>query len=108
MNSILGASATLVLCATALSQTSWISPTGYTFLQGNTDVYSSVPFYAANARFQYLDGTQVGTPRANIKKIEMRRRPSEVPGTYPARTTTMTVIMAHTSIAAVSTTFATN
>src|SRR5262245_11678149 len=108
MNSLTGVTALLALASSALCQSSWLSPAGYSFVQGNTDAFSSVPFYAANARYQYLDATQVGTPRANINRVEIRRRPSVVPGNFPARTTTLTVIMAHTSLASVSTSFATN
>lgn len=109
MRYISGTSSLLLLTSVAFAQTQYFtSPKGFNLSEGNTEVFTSQPFYGANTRFQFLDGTQAGTSSKVLKSLELRRRPTEVPGPYPARTTNLTVILAHTTQATASTTFATN
>lgn len=109
MRLLTGSSALLVLSSAAFSQTQYFTtPNGFALQEGNTEVYTSQPFYGANTRFQYLDGTQAPTGAKVLKSLELRRRPTEVAGTYPARSTTLTVILAHTTQATPSPTFASN
>ena len=109
MRILTGTSSLLLLTSVAFSQTQYFTtPKGFALQEGNTEVYTSQPFYGANTRFQYLDGTQAPTGAKVLKSLELRRRPTEVPGDYPARTTTLTVILAHTTQATASTTFASN
>jgi hypothetical protein len=86
----------------------FVSPHRFDLPEGNGVVLVSQPFYTPSSRFQLVDGSQAPTGAKVLKALQMRRRPSEVPGIYPARTTTLTLLLAHTVFSATSPTFAAN
>jgi|SoiMethySBSTD1v2_1073268.scaffolds.fasta_scaffold440049_2 hypothetical protein len=110
--------ATIPLCATllaallpcrAFAQRTETSPPGWGATESlTTPALSAHPFYAANARAQYVDDGLRGTPIAAISKVELRRDGTAPAGSYPARTTNLALLLAHASSAAVTTQFATN
>ena len=101
---LVGVSVTIALNA----QATFTTPNGFHLPEGTVDAVSFAPVFYPNARVQYFDGTQLGTPRPSIQKLEMRRRPSEVAGFYPPRGFDLVVILAHTTFATRSPTFANN
>ena len=101
----------VVLVAASLSHAqtqSFTTPAGLVLSEGNNEVFVSQPFYAANARYQYIDGTQNPTAAKTLKGLSLRRRPTAVAGTFPARSTTLTLTLAHTTYASTTTTFSSN
>jgi hypothetical protein len=108
MNQLLTAGALLAATLPIGAQNYFTTPKGFSHPEGNNEVFTSHPLYSANARFQYTDGTQAPTSAKVLKDLAFRRRASEVPGPYGARTTNLTLIYAHTTYSATTTTFATN
>lgn len=93
---------------TAVAQTTFLTPNGFALPEGSVETPSYAPTFYPNARVQYFDGTQVGTPRPHLNKLELRRHPSTLSGFYPGRSFDLVVILAHTSLAARVPTFANN
>ncbi len=95
----------LLLLAAVLPAQAFTSPRGHETQECfGPAATTQHPFYAAVARFQYVDGTQRGTPRSGISALELRRDGETPPGVHPARKITkLTLLLAHADLGRIGT-----
>lgn len=97
----------LLLASSLAAQSYTTSPSGYLTTESTTSPpFSTTPFYSANSRYQYFDGSNKGAPKT-FKALSVRRDGTAT-GTFPARTLNLALILSHTNLATASTTFASN
>lgn len=100
----------LLLSTASLAQQTITIPPGRATTEGESEITPFIPWYSMSGqgRYQWLSGENRGPAIAGIAKLEMRRDGKSGAGVYPARTTDLEVVMAHTNAAAPSTVFADN
>ena len=110
MHCAIRASAILALVSFSYAQQTFTAPPGYGTTEGPAAQTLYVPWFdGMGGRYQWSSGSNRGTPRPNINKLEMRRDGlAAASTTWAARTTTLTVVMGHTNMTTLSTTFASN
>ena len=103
----------LLLClfplGSLVAQRTVTVPRGFDSVESiSTPVSAGHPFFAANARWQVLDGSLRGNVINGIQKLELRRDGDTATGSFPARTTKLQVLFSHGNAATYSTQFAGN
>src|SRR5688572_10895940 len=101
--------AAFLLTAAVPAQATFTSPAGHASVEGESLSSATAPFAFLEARLQVADGGQRGTPRPGLRRLELRRdgtQPSS--STFGARTAFVAVLLAHTDVTALSSTFANN